>query len=327
MLLDFHAMWQVRQEHAMLQDAANGRESTSPAAKEISEQIRHMLPRFPGHVKSRGYDSDRDSQALRSLSTRHPALPPSALGGHTFHVLEHADAPVEAVTHQMAGVLRAVEAKVQRIEVSDELARLYLHFRTRSKKHASEVVGDNASHMHPCSSLPQALEVEGSRGEEEEDATTSSDVFIASAKSPPGALASPPCSIEDKHQTADDMDADCTKDVSMYGNDKPLVSARDPSELAAELDGTLTTEGVMELGPVPQYAPHTAYDGLSGRLLIPSEAQISPNVVPQSWLNGQTTLQQAGQCIGAELEVAMLCMQKRLGKVQYMRLIAVQRTV
>lgn len=40
-------------------------------------------------------------------------------------------------------------------------------------------------------------------------------------------------------------------------------------------------------------------------------------VVPQPWLYRYSTLQQTGRYIGAELEVAMLCMQKRLGKVSY----------
>ena len=35
----------------------------------------------------------------------------------------------------------------------------------------------------------------------------------------------------------------------------------------------------------------------------------------QSWLYGRATLEETGRCIGAELEVAMLCMQRRLGQV------------
>lgn len=37
--------------------------------------------------------------------------------------------------------------------------------------------------------------------------------------------------------------------------------------------------------------------------------------IPQPWLYGQTSLKKTGQIICAELEVAILCMQKRLGKV------------
>lgn len=114
--LSYH--WQVRQEYATLQHTTNGRQSLSPTSEEGSVQIGHMLPRFPGQWKSRGYDSQRELKALRKFSTEHPALPPSALGGPTLHTLEHAGAPAEAVAHQMADILRDVEAKVQRIEVS-----------------------------------------------------------------------------------------------------------------------------------------------------------------------------------------------------------------
>lgn len=131
-LLDLHIVWQVRQEYATLQDATDGRESVSPTSKEVSGKIGHMLPRFPGHV-SQGYDSHRGRKAVGNVSARHPALQPSALGEPIFRIPEHAGAPMEAVAHQMAGVLRAVEAKVQRIEVSGVLARLSLQFRILPK--------------------------------------------------------------------------------------------------------------------------------------------------------------------------------------------------
>lgn len=121
------------------------------------------------------------------------------------------------------------------------------------------------------------------------------------------------------------MDTECTKDVSVYGGDKPFVPARNSKELTMALDDALTTEHGVETGRAPPYAPNIACDELSGHLLIPSEAQVFPNVVPRSWLNGQATLQETGRCIGAELEVALLCMQKRLGKVQCIRVIAVQK--
>ncbi len=53
-----------------------------------------------------------------TTSLRHPSLPPSALGRRTFHWPEQAIDPLEDVAHQMAVILRAVEAKVRRIEVS-----------------------------------------------------------------------------------------------------------------------------------------------------------------------------------------------------------------
>lgn len=103
----------------------------------------------------------------------------------------------------------------------------------------------------------------------------------------------------------------------MYESDKLLTPALDQSKSAAELDDTLTTGGVMDMGALPLYTPNISCGEFSERLLVPSEAQIFPDMVQQSWLNGQATLQEAGRCIGAELEVTMLCMQKRLGKVEY----------
>lgn len=113
----------------------------------------------------------------------------------------------------------------------------------------------------------------------------------------------------------------------MYRSNKPLVPAHDPRELAAELDGALTKDCALPIDPVTLYAPNMAYSDLSGRLFIPDEAHVIPNAVPQSWINGQASLQEAGRCIGAELEVALLCMQKRLGKVQYVLSVAVQKIV
>lgn len=121
------------------------------------------------------------------------------------------------------------------------------------------------------------------------------------------------------------MDTECTKDVSVYGSDKPFSPVRNSKELTVALDGALTTEDDVETGRVSPYATNIAYNELSGRFVIPNEDQNFPNVVPRSWLNGQATLQETGRCIGAELEVALLCMQKRLGKVQYIRVIALQK--
>lgn len=41
--------------------------------------------------------------------------------------------------------------------------------------------------------------------------------------------------------------------------------------------------------------------------------------LPGAWLYGKTNLEHTGRCIRAELEVAMLCMQKRLEQVRYVR--------
>jgi len=61
-----------------------------------------------------------------TFSSRHPSLPPSALGRRSFHWPEHANAPLEDVALQMAGILRAVETKVRRIEVSVESLHAHL---------------------------------------------------------------------------------------------------------------------------------------------------------------------------------------------------------
>lgn len=77
-------------------------------------------------------------QPQDTFSLRHPSLPPSALGRRTFHRPEHATAPLEDVAHQMAEILRAVEAKVRRIEVRDEslhvrlLQQYSIHFNSIS---------------------------------------------------------------------------------------------------------------------------------------------------------------------------------------------------
>lgn len=109
-------VWQVRQEHAMLDTVVNREDSVLPMSKGVSEAL--------DLASSRGYISDWDGLSLRNLSTRHPALPPSALGGCTSRLPTRADVPVEVITNQMAGILRAVEAKVRRIEVSDYLVIL-----------------------------------------------------------------------------------------------------------------------------------------------------------------------------------------------------------
>jgi len=111
------------------------------------------------------------------------------------------------------------------------------------------------------------------------------------------------------------MDTDSTKEASVHGNEKPEVSARDRSEFVVGSDGTLTTECGLEIDPMPHNPPDITCGGLPGRLFLPTEDPAFSRAFPQSWLDGQTTLHQAGQCIGAELEIAMLCMQKRLGKV------------
>eukprot|EP00903_Cladosiphon_okamuranus_P007015 g6824.t1 len=237
---------EVRREHAVLHNSATRQDSM---AKGLSGAF--------DLVSSRGYVSDWDSLSLRNLSTRHPTLPPSALGGCTSHFPTRVDAPVEDITNQMAAVLRAVETKALEFDWSREKA-------------------DKESQSPKCGRVEQAN--------------------------------SPACATEDEDEREDDTKGDNMKEANADENQTPLISAPERSELAAELDGALAIEGGK------QFETNTAYDKLPGCQLFPREFPILPHAVHQSWLNGHTTLQQAGQCIGAELEVTMLCMQKRLGK-------------
>eukprot|EP00752_Nemacystus_decipiens_P011302 g10044.t1 len=248
---------EVRQEHAVLHNQATREDSALPVVKG-SEAF--------DLVSSSGYISDWDGVSFRNLSTRHPALPPSAVGGYTSRFPARTDAAVEVVTNQMAGILRAVEAKVRRIE---------------------------------------ALKFDGSQSQENEESQHPDGGGFEQTKPPPGTRESLRALEEDKIA---DMMGDAMKETIVDANQTPMVSAPERSELAAELDGTRTTEGGIEVDP------NIAYGTLPGRLVFPSEIPVFSNALYQSWLDGQTTLQQAGQCIGAELEVAMLCMQKRLGK-------------
>lgn len=116
-LIGFRATWQVRQEHATLQDAANRTEYVPPMASGVPESFGLVQPRD-------------------IFSSWHPCLPPSALGRRTIQWPEQANAPMEDVAHQMAGILRAVEAKVRRIEVrvDGSHACFFLHARLQERK-------------------------------------------------------------------------------------------------------------------------------------------------------------------------------------------------
>lgn len=206
----------------------------------------------------------------------------------------------------MAGILRAAEAKVRRIEVRDAYARKPNPCLHPNAAHLGDFISPK---LRRSNRLPfvlivcQALEFDGPQEQEKEKSQNPEGSRVEQTKSPPGKRESPPCSLEKGDEIAD------MKEANMDGNQTPIISAPERIELVAELDGTFTPEGGMEVDP------NIAYDTLPGRLVFPSGVPVLPNAIHQSWLNGQTTLQQAGQCIGAELEVAMLCMQKRLGKV------------
>lgn len=98
-----------------------------------------------------------------------------------------------------------------------------------------------------------------------------------------------------------------------------LVLPGDQEEFTT-MENSFETGGGSASDSSPQCAPNFTGGDWLGRLVpgdiaIRNSAQDFPVTLPQSWLYGKATLQQTGQCIGAELEVAMLCMQKRLGKV------------
>ncbi|CAM9866058.1 unnamed protein product [Ectocarpus sp. 8 AP-2014] len=233
------------------------------------EDADNMFEGFVGRINPRQYVLDGD----RALPTRHPALPPSALGPRKFHFLENADVSMEAVTHEMAGVLRAVEEKVKKIE---------------------------------------ALQIDGPSGQQKGGSGNPSGALIAPPVSPPGITDSSPSSANEDDKEGGG-DADNTKDNNFDRNGNPLDSTGDGGHLAVKSDDTLMAEGVdTEIGPTPRYAPGTTYNDFSRHLFASSEAEELPNVTAQLWCT--TTLQETGRCIGAELEVAMLCMQKRLGK-------------
>lgn len=150
----------------------------------------------------------------------------------------------------------------------------------------------------------QALDFDGFGEQENKESQKPEGGRVEQPKSASSKEESPLCSSEEEDEIAD-MEGDGMKEDSMIENQKPTVLEPEQSGFAAEVGD----EGGVEVGP------NIAYGILPGRLVCPSDVSMFPNAVHQSWLNGQTTLQQAGQCIGAELEVAMLCMQKRLGKV------------
>ncbi|CAM9314821.1 unnamed protein product [Ectocarpus sp. 12 AP-2014] len=261
----------VREEHVMLQDAANRRDGTVSTMKTICvEDADNMFEGFVGRINPRQYVLDGD----RALPTRHPTLPPSALGPRRFHFLENADTSMEAVTHQMAGVLRAVEEKVKKIE---------------------------------------ALQIDGPSGQQKGGSGNLRGALIAPPVSPPGIADSPSSSTNEDDKEGMGGDADNSKGNNFDRNGNSLDSTGDRGHLAVKSDGTLMAEGAdTEIDPPPRYAPGTTYNDFSRHLFASSEAEELPNVTAQPWCT--TTLQETGRCIGAELEVAMLCMQKRLGK-------------
>ena len=151
-----------------------------------------------------------------------------------------------------------------------------------------------ASHAHSSCPFPQVLEIGDSQGQEEREDGIFNNVLVAPTKPSWVGIGSPEDGSTDGRATKRGM--------------------------ALVTEGILRTECDHDLGSLIEECPFPN----DGRVLrhpvgpimaLPSDGEDSP-VVPQSWLYGHTTLQQTGQSIGAELEVAMLCMQKRLAKVK-----------
>lgn len=149
-------------------------------------------------------------------------------------------------------------------------------------------------HARSPFSFPQVLEIGGSQGQEEGEDRIFNDVLVAPTK------------------------------PSWVGNGSPAGGNTEGQ--AVDLGMTLVTEGILrtkcdqdlasliEEYPLPDHG--RVFRRPAGSIMaLPSDGEDLP-VVPQSWLYGHPTLQQTGQSIGAELEVAMLCMQKRLAKVK-----------
>lgn len=151
-----------------------------------------------------------------------------------------------------------------------------------------------ASHAPFPFPFPQALEIGESQGQEEGEDGIFNDVLVAPTKPSRFRIGSPP---------------DCNTGDQATNSGMALVT-----------DGILRTEHDEDMGSLVEEYAFPNHGKLFRRpvcpiMALPSDGGDLP-VVPQSWLYGHTTLQQTGQSIGAELEVAMLCMQKRLAKVK-----------
>ena len=117
------------------------------------------------------------------------------------------------------------------------------------------------------------------------------------------------------------VDFDCWETVGMHGIEHSPVWGGDEDRMPPAAEDILKTERDQDLGLIIEDYPITNYGRLFRRpveavVALPDDCENTPAAVSQSWLYGHTTLQQTGQSIGAELEVAMLCMQKRLAKVK-----------
>lgn len=97
-----------------------------------------------------------------------------------------------------------------------------------------------------------------------------------------------------------------------------FIPIGDQDSLTTMLEDTLKTGDTGELASMLKHAPNITAVALAPQgAAPPRDVPDFRMLAPQPWLYRHSTLQQTGRLIGAELEVAMLCMQKRLGKVSY----------
>lgn len=158
-----------------------------------------------------------------------------------------------------------------------------------------------------------------SEGQEEGDHGIFNDVLVAPTKPSRVGIGS---AADDKTEgwATNGADIDCRENGNMQGTENPPVSTGDEDTMALVTEGILRRERDQHMASIFEDSPYAHHGRLFRRpvgpvLALPSGDEDFP-VVPKSWLYGHMTLQQTGQSIGAELEVAMLCMQKRLAKVK-----------
>lgn len=149
------------------------------------------------------------------------------------------------------------------------------------------------------------------------------DVLVAPTKPSRVGMIGSPVDGNVEERANNGVDLDCRETVRVHGTEHSPVWTGDQDEMALAAEGILKTEGDQDIGLTIEDSPFANYSRLFRRpvgavIALHGHGEDHPAVVSQSWLYGHTTLQQTGQSIGAELEVAMLCMQKRLAKVKNM---------
>lgn len=114
------------------------------------------------------------------------------------------------------------------------------------------------------------------------------------------------------------MDSGNLGKESLHVRKVSKVSPKEQSTVTKATDDLKTTHE-NKPGVMAQKTSNAAGNGWPGSITQQNTALPIEGfhvTVPQTWLYGQATLQQTGQSISAELEVAMLCMQKRLDQVR-----------